>query len=486
MLKRLLIWLGLLLGGLAAFWRLHKAPQKPADIPAGLLLDLTGAAVVACGSDGAVTYFNAIASALFGPQAIRSPPLYYPNGQRVPPGQLPLSRARSAGHFAGARYHCTSADGAACVLDVSAYPLPDGGTAAVFQDVTILHESQASLSQSQAQQAAVRTLGRRLGAAEAQEKTSRAVAEETYSVLQSLPNVQVRLYGYSAAAQTLTRLASEPERPKRLKSSAQSQPSAFAFDADVPALWRLYVDRQPATAGLSALGEAEAASSYALPLLAGGLAIGHLSISSSADDAFDDPAVQEILEAIASVAALALTAPQSAQLAAHAVQQRDAVCEIAQAAAGGIMFDGLADLTMGHIKRLIGAEVCTLSIASDKGLRIAGTAFKDDLLFPERAKPDSQVLQGKAVQRAWRTQKIVTYLGLTNPSRETAVWRAFAERGCHSVTALPLASRLGVLAVYVSGALPLPDAQVKFVETVAALLSSTLKSATAEASRTDG
>ena len=486
MLKRLRFWLGLLLGSLASFRLPHRTPQKPAGIPAGLLLDLTGDALIVYGSDGAVIYSNAAALTLFGPQAAQFPPLYYSNRQRVPPGQLPLSRVRSTGHFAGARYHCTGASGTACVLDVSAFPIP-GGAAVMFRDVTALHESQASLSQRQTQQAALRALGRRLGAVLTLDAISRAVVEETNLALRNLPDVQVRLYGHSAAAQILTRLASEPEdRPKRPQSSAQSQPSAFAFDAGVSALWQLYVDRQPTTAGLSALGEAASASAYALPLLAGGLAVGHLSVSSSVPNAFDDAVVREMLEAIVSMAALALAAPQSAQLTAHALRQRDAIYEIAQAFVGESLPDDLADLAIRHIKRLTGAEVCTVSIASEKGLRIMGTAFGDDLLFPERAKPDSLAPQSKAIQKAWRTQKIVTHLGLTNPSHETAVWRAFAGSGCHSVTALPLASRLGVLAVYVKGALPLPDTQIKFLETIAALLSAWLKPATAEAFREDG
>jgi hypothetical protein len=473
MFKRPFFWLGLLLGSVTAFRSLRWKPRKPVAVSADLLIDLIGDALVTCDSAGTLTYSNAAALTLFGPQAKHLPALYYPNGQLVPPGQMPLTRVRSAGQkLVGAEYHGTDASGAACVLAVSAYPLPGGGAAAVFRDVTAQHTSQAHLSRMQARQTALCTLGRRLGKAATLEDVGRIVVEETYSLLGSLPDVQVRLYGYSSSVQTLTRLASEPEdRPKRPKSSAQSQPPVFPFDASVSVLWQLYIARQPTLIGLSVLGEAEAASVYALPLPADGLAVGHLSVSSSASNAFDDPALRETLELLASTTALSLAGPQSAELAANLKQQRDAIGEIAQAIAAGVERSSFVDLAIGYVKRITKAEVCTVSVAAEGKLVIAGEAFRDDLLFPERNAPNNLTLQSKAAQKAWRTQKPVTRLAVTNPEYQAAVWRAFAEEGCHSVVALPLTPRLGVLTIYMNGVLPLPDTQMKFLETIAALLS---------------
>ena len=390
-----------------------------------------------------------------------------------------------------AEYHYVSAGGPACALDVSASALPGGGAAAVLRNVTAVHMAEGRLGQTQARQTALHTLGRRLNQAAALDAIGRAVVEEVHSLLGSLPDVQVRLYGYNAAVQTLTRLASEPEdRPKRPKSAAEARLPEFPFDAGVPALWQLYIARQPATAGPAILGEASAASAYTLPLLAGGLAIGHLSVSSSSADAFDDPDLVQTLGSAASAAALALSGPQAAVQAETFTAQLEAVREIAHAVAGGAEPGRLADLAGHYIRRMTQAEVCTVSVEAEGKLSIAGKAFRNDLLHPERWEPNDPALQSKAARKAWRTQKTVTQLGLV-PSVEAGPWRAFAGKlGTHSVTALPLASRLGVVAVYMDGAMPLPDTQIKFLETVAALLSvglvsSGLKPASAEASRAD-
>jgi hypothetical protein len=473
MFKRPFFWLGLLLGGITSFWSLHRRTHKPVSASADLLLDLIGDALVTCDSTGKTTYSNAAARTLLGPQTKHFPALDYPNGQRVPPGQMPLTRVRSTGHcFADAEYHCTDLRGSACVLDISAYPLPGGGAAAVFRDVTAPRAHQAHLSRMQARQTVLCTLGRRLSKAATLETISRIVVEETYSLLGSLPDIQVRLYGFSSSAQTLTRLASEPEdRPKRPKSSAQSQPPTFPFDASIQALWQLYIGRQPSADNMNVLGEAEAVSVYALPLPTAGFAVGHLSVSSSAFSAFDDSALRETLAILASAAALALAGPQSAELAADLKQQRAAVCEIAQAVAVGMEASRIADLAAGYVQRVIKAEVCTVSVAAEGKLVITGEAFRDDLLFPERTGPNNPALQSKAAQKAWRTQKLITRFAVANPKHQAAVWRAFAQEGFHSVFALPLTPSLGVLTVYMNGALPLPDMQMKFLETIAALLS---------------
>jgi GAF domain-containing protein len=213
-------------------------------------------------------------------------------------------------------------------------------------------------------------------------------------------------------------------------------------------------------------------------------------LSSSAADAFDDPNLVQALGSAVSAAALALSVPQAGVQAESFTAQLEAVREIAHAVAGGAELGRLMDLAVRHIRRITQAEVCTVSLAAEGKLSVAGKAFRDDLLYPERWEPGDPALQSKATGKAWRTQKPVTHLGLV-PSVEAGPWRAFAGKsGKYFVTALPLASRLGVLAVYTNGAMPLLDVQIKFLETVAALLSvglvsSGLKPASAEASRAD-
>ena len=472
-------WLGLLLGSLAAAGSLLRR-SAPADSHSALL-DFTADAVVASDAAGTLVSSNAAARHLFGLDCAGLFSLCYPNGQRVPPGQLPHGRAlRSGASVPNAEYHFAPVGGSTFVLSAAAYALPGGRTAAVFQDVTALHTAQARLDQMQARQTVLHRLGRRLSTGAA-ETTARAVVEECFSLLRSLPDVQVRLYGYSAATQLLIRLASEPEdRPKRPKSAAEAQSPQFPFDAGVPALWQLYVARQPSFACLDTLDEAEAASAFALPLLAGGLAVGHLSFCSSAADAFDDPQLIQTLTLAASAAALALTAPQAAELVGGITAQLDAVREITQTIAGGASSGQLADFVSAQVRRVTSAVLCTVSVEINGKLSVVGEAFWDDLLHPERSKPNSTALQSKAAQKAWRTQKVVTQLGLAL-SIENGQWRAFAGRvGEHSVIALPLAHRLGVLTVYWDGAMPLPDVQIKFLQTIAALVSIGLKPATIE------
>ena len=385
-----------------------------------------------------------------------------------------------------AEYHFVSPGGTVHVLHAAASALTGGKAAAVFQEVTARNAAQARLNLALAQQTALHRLGQRLNTANA-DAVARVIVEETHALLSSLPDVQVRLYGYNAAAQALTRLASEPEdRPKRPKSAADARLPEFCFDAGVPALWKLYVARRPSSECLETLGEAEAASAYALPLLAGGLAIGHLSVSSSTANVLDDPSLLQALAAAASAAALALSAPQAVQLAGSYRAQLDAVREITQAIARGASSGELADLVSAQVKRVTNAALCTVSAEVNGKLSAAGESFQDDLLHPERSKPNAPALQSKAAQKAWRAQKAVTHLGLANPGIDVGVWRAFAGRvGRHSVLALPLAHRGGVLAVYWDGAMPLPDMQLKFLETVASLIPHGLKPAIAEEAGAD-
>lgn len=460
MFKRLFFLLGLLLGAFAAF-RLRSAksclqPAAPTDFR-----DYLTDAFLLCDSAGTVAEANAPAQALFGSH--RSlPALRYLTGQLVPPGRHPLRQALVSHEAASGLYGCTAADGSERILKVSARPLPDGGAAAVFRDVTAQHESEERERAAQARQAAVQTLCRRLRQAQTAEAAAQAVTEETRALLGGWPDVQVKLFVFHPASDTLTCLASAPDdRPKRPRSASQAWPQTIRFDAQVPELWQLYVAREP--------------SANALPLISGGVAFGHLSVTSTAD-MFKDQAVRETWELIASLAALALAGTAASGQAASDAAQVAAVREIA-AAVSTTGAQALADTVTECVKRVIHAEVCTLSVpTTGEKLSVMGKAYKDDLLLPDTAPGDPR-LQSKTSRKAWRAQKIVMHLGLP-PTAEP--WRAFAGTGgLHSVMALPLTERRGVLAVYTQGDKPLPDAQRKFLETVAALVSLNPPAATA-------
>jgi PAS domain S-box-containing protein len=490
MFKRPRFWLGLLLGSFAAFGSLigsqkRRSAHAQAAFPKAIF-DLSPDALIIANNAGEITHANAAAHELFGPQYAGLAKLCYPNGQQVPPGQLPIKRVlRTGTHMAGEGYRGTATDGSVCILDVSARPLPGGGAAVIFRDVTTLHGSQAREAQAQARQETMQQLGRRLSEAVTTEAAGRIVVESARALLGGM--AQARLYGYDPAAQTGTRIASDPDdRPKRPQSAAQARLPTFPFDACVPALWQLYIDRQAVAASCAELGEETARAAYALPLLAGGAAIGHLALASSVSGAFEDPARVQALDVLVCLAALALTRPQAAERTAVLTAQADAVREIACAAAVGTEPNSLADLVSGHVRRVIACDICTLSVPMDGKLSILGKAFQDDLLFPGRISSADLALHGKAVQKAWRTQKNVTQLAIKNPSFETGPWRAFAGKsGRHSVLALPLASQLGVLTVYTDGDSPLPDAQVKFLETLAALASAALRPASVPEVRAD-
>ncbi len=461
MFKRPLFLLGLLLGVLTGF-RLRLPKPRPSSSAS---IDFFADALIICDSAEAVVEANAAAQILFG--VSRLPTLRYLTGQAVPPGRHPLRLAAVSRETNSGLYHCIVADGSERILDITARPLPDGKTAAVFCDVTAQHESKDREQAVQARQAVVQTLCRRLRVARTAEEMALAAAEETRALLRDWPDVQVKLFVFDRAADTLACLATAPDdRPKRPRSAAEARPQTVRFDAQAPELWQLYVAREP--------------SANSLPLIAGGVAIGHVSVTSSAVDIFENPAIGETLDLITSLAALALAgASASAQAAAQAAQV-DAVREITAAVIGGKTPDELADLAAVQIKQVTQAKVCTVSVPSGGKLCVMGQAYRDDLLFPQ-TKPNDPRLHSRATAKAWRTQKIAAELGLVQ-SEDAGPWRAFTgSAGLHSVAAVPLPGRRGVLSVYTTSDKALPDGQRKFLQTVAALLALNPAAATAKA-----
>jgi len=479
-------WLGLLLGGLASFGaqRCWLPPRSGRLDP---LFDLVSDAVLICNSSGIVTGMNAAARVLFGPDGVWLSRLCYPSGQPVPPGQLPINRLLRTGKpTGGAGYRCVSAEGKTRILDIQARPLRGGGRAVVTaRDRTEIEEGRAREAAQSKREQVLRALCRRLGAAPDVGQSAQALAESALALAASLPDVRARLYTYDGDAKRLTRLASAPDdRPNRPKSHRQAQRPTFPFDASSPLLWSVYVAREPAVG--ADVGDEAAGPAYALPLLAGGAALGHLSLTCPAADAFADPDLRETLGLLASISALALAGPRQAAQAAHLAAQMEALRAVIRAVAERTEPGALADMVSREVRRVLGAEVCTLALKDEAGLRLVGHDYRDALLFPDRHAPDDSALTGDTAREAVRKGKTIQRTGRTNPSFEAGVWRAVAgQSGRHCVVSVPLAAGQGALTVQTAGDVPLSDAQVEFLETLAVLVSVRLPEASLPAERTD-
>ena len=222
----------------------------------------------------------------------------------------------------------------------------------------------------------------------------------------------------------------------------------------------MYVAREPAA------GDDLEGPAYAVPLLIGGVAVGHLSVTCPDADA------QEALGMLASLAALAQSGPHQAAQTAPLAAQVEALQAVIKALAEQMGTDALADLISAEARRVIGAEVCTLALKDGDFLRLAGTAYRDALLVPDRHAPDEAALVGDTAREAIKKGKAVQHSGRANPAFEAGIWRAFAgQSGRHSVASVPLTAGQGALTVYIAGDAPFPAAQVKFLEMLAALAS---------------
>jgi hypothetical protein len=483
--KRSPFWLGLLLGGLASFGaRRLWLPSRSG--PLDPLLDLVSDAVVLCDASGAITDMNTAARALLGLDGAGLSRLRYPSGQPVPPGQLLVNRVLRTGKDAeGVCYLYLSAEGKAHTLDIRATRLPDRRVVMTACDRTEIGEGRAREAKAQGREDVLRALSRRLSAAPGAEELAQALVESALALAASLPDVRVRLYSYDSGAKRLTRLASAPDdRPKRPRSHRQAQRPTFPFDAASPLLWSLYVARQPVVG--ADVGDDAAGPAYALPLLVGGVALGHLSITCPDVDGLAASDLRETLGLLASLTALALAGPCQEAQAVHLAAQMEALRVVLQAVGEPREQGALADLVSREVRGVLRAEVCTLTLRDEGGLRLIGTAYRDALLFPERRAPDDAALVGDTAREAMRKGKAIQRTGLANPPFEAGIWHAFAgQSGRHSVVSVSLAAGQGALTAYAAGDAPFPDAQVKFLETLAALLSATLPEASQPAERTD-
>ena len=473
---RLGLWIGGLVSGAARRPRLPAPISPPADPYPDLPLDTVADAVIICDASGTLTYANAAARSAFGPDCGDLARLCYPSGQPVPPGQWPLKRVLQTGQILEATgYLLPVHNENPRILDVTVQPW-NGGAVAVFRDVTDTQRKQARAATAAGRAEILTSLGARLGAATEAGEIYQIVVEGGRALTDDLPDVRVRLYAYDAGSKRLTRLASSPEdHPKRPRSQRQSLPPTFVFDAGDLLLWQVYVGKQIYFGtGAVALGEEGDYAACALPLLAAGLAVGHLSLTCRDDDAFADPERTQALAGLASLAALALVGLREAAQAHALAAQGGALREVARAVAEGWNLWALADLVIGHVCRITGAEVCTLAVCGEGQWGLVGEAYRNSLLFPERHTPDDAALRDDCLAEALAERKTTQRLGRANPALEAGPWRAFAgQSGRHSALAVPLPGGLGGWTVYWAGDAPLPDDWVKFLETLALLTPTT-------------
>ncbi len=465
MLTRTSFWLGLLFGLLASLF--SRPIRKPVTRLTGLdtLLDLVADPVLLCTPSGAVTYANAAARTAFGPDGGGLSRLCYPSGQPMPPGQSPLTRARLTGRtIEAADCLLPMLDGRPCILDVTVRPW-QGGAVAVFRDVTATRQHLERAASASNKSETLRTFGTRLGSATEAGEVARATVEAARELLDNGADVKACLYAYDAPARRLTRMASDPEdRPRRPRSQRQARLETSPMDANDPMLWQVYVAKQPYAA---------AGQSLALPLLAGGTAVGHLSLTFGLGKAAG-PEARQALILLALLAALALAGLHEKAQSVALAAQVEAVGEVARAVALRLEMSVLADLVTRHVCRLTAAEVCTLAVREGEQLRLMGVAYRDALTFPSRFAPGDVALRADALSDALSSGKTTQRLGLANPALEAGPWSAFAgQSGRHSILALPLTGGRGGLTVYWAGVAPLPADQVSFLETLTLLTAAT-------------
>lgn len=451
-------WPGFLLGALTAFAVLFRKPVPAPLTSPDPLLDFISEAVVACDASGQVVKANAVARALFGADLAGCQRLCYPTGQPVPPGQLPLSRRDFSP--TPTLYLLTGTNGQTRTLEVTIRPLPGGGTATVFRDVTVHRNAVARDTRVQSDADALHTLSRRLG----QAKTAEDAAEAAVEAALVLGADMARCFTYDVDAKQLTQAAARLDtKLKRPRTQTAARPETALFDAANPLHWAMYVSKEPF----------QSADTLAVPLIAGGRVLGHLEVSGG-------PGLsREMLTLAASLTAATLAVRQQADRADSGAAREAALSEIAALLAQAAPLDTLCDAAAAHLRRLLFAEVCTVAVNG----RLRGQDYQDSLLRPERHKPDDPALRHEAAEVATALGVTVQRTNLRSPEFADAVWRAFAgASGQHRVLAVPLTGKhAGVLTAWAAGGGAFTRAQVQFAETVAALLS--VRPATAKAGR---
>ncbi|MBV9848308.1 MAG: SpoIIE family protein phosphatase [Armatimonadetes bacterium] len=441
--------------------------------------------------------------------------LCYPSGQPVPPGAVPLTRVlRTALALEPEEYAVFTGDGERRLIELTATPvLASGplvaeiaedavmvtGAVAVFRDVTALRYSQQREAAANRRVETLVDISRRLNATQDLDEIHAIVTEGALALLPGVPDGRALLYDLDGETKTLRLRAMRPEAhpPRRPATLQDSRPFTLPFDATSPLLWQVYVSRQTMVGwGGKDAGPADSlllrggvtslphpASALILPLLARDTVSGHLALTSSASDAFDDP---RLVDALTNLAALAVIARTNARLYGQMkqrVDELDALWTVGQATASKLEITEVVDTLTDRVRAVMGGEACTLALFERDGgarrLRRQGTAWREwALAAPEECLCDAcdQVTQEAALKG-----EPISLTGRRNPGFPLCHWRAFAgQSGEHSVLAVPLRSGdeiLGALTVFARGTRPFAPDQVKLLGTLASLAVAAVRNA---------
>ena len=441
--------------------------------------------------------------------------LCYPSGQRVPPGAVPLTQTLRTGLRTDREEFLLAAGSEPTTIELSVAPIlstddPGGteavGAVAVLRDITDLHRSRRQETVANARVKSLVQISRRLNTTLVESEIHAIVIEGTLALLPASIALSACCLLYGREENRLFLLATVPEtRPKRPRTRQQSEPVSYHFDAKSPLLWEVYIQRLSVVcddittdARFAAEGDRlllqrtpsiplDVRSVLVLPLVAGNVVTGHLTLTSPDVAAFSDTRLQDALLTLASLATIAFA---NARLYAHTRQRAeelDALWTVGQAASTQLHLGDVTDILTECVRTTFGADLCTLSLwetAPNNGrcLRWQGHLYEEELL-PEHASQPALECGGcdDASRRAAEQGELVTQLGVRNPSFGGCRWRAFSgQSGTHSVLSAPLRlgeETLGSLTVFRNGDAPFSPEQVKLLRTLAALAVTAVRNA---------
>lgn len=490
-------------------------------------------AVLLCPHAGPMTgnpaalYFLGIASDE-GPFHLPPDVLRYPSGQAVPPGALPwaqAARTQAATDWTPYLWAAGAQDTRA--VEIAARPVPDGAVT-VVRDVSALRRALEWERQARQTRRVLADTARLLGAAHDVQTLCQITTDAALHLLPPdvRPDAHSLLCTFDGQNSPLVlRAASPPGEHKRPRRHADTLPPSFAFDAQSPLLWKVYLDRRPAAAADIAADPLFQAprernllhsprepvpvivSALVLPLLCGAAASGHLLVTSSQFDAFS-PDTQDALAALALLSASALARAQGDVVRARQSDQFAALHQAALAALtvsdssaaaannppaadvfaanNALTADAFAAALTQCAAAALGAAVCTLSLADappfgtpkpDASPPRAWTAPRADAhtrASKQRAGA-SRCACARTPALAMRRDAPAAHIGIPNPGLGECAWPAFGgQSGTHSALSVPVQSAgatCGALTVFRHGAAPFSPHDLALAETLAALAS---------------
>ncbi len=502
--------------------RLASAERQRARVSEATLGSLSDG-VVLCNAAGQLVSTNRAAQTILGADGVRPGEsvaewasrigLCYPSGQPVPPGGVPLARTLREGRVTSHEEFLVSAG--TRTVEMTAAPLlsPEGthcvGAVAVLRDVTDLRRSRLEEAAAQARVVALLGMSRRLNATLSADQIHALVTEGALALLPpEAGEARALLYGLEDEGRRIALLGAFPDpRPKRPRTRRQAARPDWAFDAQSPFLWPLYVSRQPVVGGdiagdpvfasesdrrqlTGGFPDAGAVKSVlALPLVAGKKVGGHLVVTSSRPDAFGDARLQDALSSLASLAAIARVNAALYGETQRKADELDALWSVGHAVVSRLDLHDLADTLTQRVCAVLGAELCTLSLwekapTGERSLIRPGKQGEDARL-PVEAVRSARGCDGceRTTLRAAEHGEPAVCLGVANPPFGECRLRAFSgQSGAHSVLAVPLRQgeeTLGALTVYRVGDAPFTPDQTKLLGTLATLAVAAVQNARA-------